>query len=181
MSAGLAIGLAIGIALAVGVAIGMRTSGGDQVAAGFPLEELKLRASAAHGNETFAIATGPMDGNVDGVFLLDFLKGDLTCFVLNPRVGKFTVAFKTNVTKDLPPGQGKTPAYALATGRINVVGSSSNVRPAASVVYVADCNSGAFAAYTMPWSNQLSNTPAVVAAPMKLQDIGKARDLQLRE
>lgn len=181
MSAGLAIGLTIGVALAVGVAIGMRGAGADSVPAGLPLAELKLRANAAHGNETFAIATGPMDGNVDGVFLLDYLTGDLSCFVLHPRAGKFTVAFKTNVTRDLPVGQGKKPAYAMATGRINVVGSSTNVRPAASVVYVADCNSGAFVAYAMPWNNQISANPVAFAAPMKLMDVGKARDLKLRE
>ena len=180
MGTGLVMGLSMGIMLAAGVLIG--TQHQSDVAGGFPLAELKLSASAAHGNETIAIATGPMDGNVDGIFLLDFLTGDLSCFVLHPRQGKFTIAFKTNVVKDLPVEQGKKPAYALATGRINVVGQSSNVKPAASVVYVADCNTGVFAAYTMPWASGLTNyNTGLVAAPMNLQDIGKARDLKLRE
>ncbi|HUE73575.1 MAG TPA: hypothetical protein VMP01_22045 [Pirellulaceae bacterium] len=179
MGAGVSLGLAIGLALAVGIWLGMRNG---SAATGLPLADLQLRAAAAHGNETFAIATGPMDNNVDGIFLLDYLTGDLTCFVLHPRVGKFTIAFKTNVVKDLPQEQGKKPAYALATGRVSVLGTSSNLRPAASAVYVADCNTGRFAAYTMPWNEGvIRNTTNLIAAPMTLQDAGKARDLKLRD
>jgi hypothetical protein len=183
MSAGLAIGLAVGIALAVGVAIGMRNAGDGDVMAGLPLEELKLKAYAAHGSDTFAIATGPVDGNVDGVFCLDFLTGDLTGFVMSPRQGRFFAAFKTNVVKELPVEQGKSPKYAMALGRISVLSSYSNVKPGASVIYVADCNSGIVAAYAFPWNPQVTANPpsSLLAAQMITLDVARARDLKLRE
>lgn len=183
MSAGLAIGLTIGIALAAGVAVGMRSQGAGDVAGRFPIAELKANAFAAHGNETFAIATGPVDGTVDGVFCLDFLTGDLTGYVIHPRSGRFGAAFKTNVIKDLPIEQGKKPAYAMAIGRINPVASYSNVKPGGSIIYVADCNSGNVAAYCFPWTSQWSSNPqqSLLAAQMMTLDKARARDLKIRE
>jgi hypothetical protein len=179
--AGLAVGLAIGIAIAVGVAIGMRS--GDNLADRFPIEELKLKAFAGHGNETFAIATGPVDGTVDGVFCLDYLTGDLTGYVIHPRSGRFGAAFKTNITKDLPIEQGKKPAYALTLGRLNQVASYSNIKPGGSIIYVADCNTGNVAAYCFPWNDTFSKNPqqTLLAIPMITLDKAKARDLKIRE
>lgn len=183
MGSGLAIGLAIGIALAVGVGIGMRHFSHGDVMAGLPLEELKLKAFSAHGSDTFAIATGPVDGNVDGVFCLDFLTGDLVGYVPSPRNGKFFAAFTTNVLKDLPVEQGKTTKYAMALGRINVVGTSSNIKAGASVIYVADCNTGIVASYSFPWNESLSKnvTNKLPPAQMITLDIAKARDVKIRD
>ena len=183
MGAGLAVGLAIGIAAAVGVAIGMRSGGDSDLASRFPIEELKLKAFAAHGNETFAMATGPVDGTVDGVFCLDFLTGDLTGYVIHPRSGRFGIAFKTNVIKELPNEQGKKPAYAMALGRINPISSYSNVKPGGSIIYVADCNTGNVAAYCFPWNDSISKNPqqTLLAIPMITLDKAKARDLKIRE
>lgn len=182
MGTGLAVGLAIGLALAVGVGMGTRTRG-DDVAGRFPIEELKLKAFGAHGSDTFAIATGPVDGNVDGIFCLDFLTGDLTGYVMSPRFGKFFAAFRTNVTKDLPVEQGKATKYAMALGRINVLSTYTNIKPGASVIYVADCNTGIVAAYAFPWNQQLSGNPpsSLLAAPMITLDVAKARELKIRE
>jgi hypothetical protein len=182
MAGGIAIGLAIGLAVAAGVVIGQRDDG--DAASRFPIEELKLKAYSAHGSETFAIATGPVDGTVDGVFCLDFIKGDLTGYVINPRVGKFTAAFKTNVVQNgLPPEQGKTTRYAMALGRMSTVSTYSNIKPGSSIIYVADCNTGMVAAYAFPWNDALSRNPPsnLVAAKMVLVDIAKARDLPLRD
>jgi hypothetical protein len=182
MGAGASLGLAIGIALAVGIWIGLRSTGSGAMA-GLPLEELRLKASAAHGSDTFAIATGPVDGNVDGVFCLDFLTGDLTGYVLHPRNGKFFAAFRTNVLDKLPVEQGKAPKYALAVGRFSTVSSYTNVKPGASVVYVADCNTGRLAAYGFPWDKSVSvNQPtSLIAVPMLPLDYAEARKLKLRE
>ncbi len=183
MTAGLTFGLAVGIALAIGVGIGMRSSPGDQATSGLTLAELKLKASAAHGSDTFAIATGPVDGNVDGVFCLDFLKGDLTGYVVHPRNGRFFAAFHTNVLEKLPAEQGKTPKYALAVGRFSVISSYTNVKPGASVVYVADCNTGVVAAYGFPWDNSVSKNPPTSLITLKMipLDIAKAREVKIRD
>ena len=183
MGAGVAIGLAIGLAVAIGFTVGMSRGGNDDLAGRFPIDELKLKAFAAHGNETFAMATGPVDGTVDGVFCLDFLTGDLTGYVLHPKSGRFGAAFKTNIIKDLPNEQGKKPAYAMALGRINPVSSYSNVKPGGSIIYVADCNTGNVAAYCFPWNDTISRNPQqnLVAAQLITLDKAKARDLKIRE
>ena len=69
---GLALGLSIGGAMTAGVLLG-RSTGTNSAASA--LDELKLRAVASHGNETFAIATGVVDEEVEGLFCLDFLTG----------------------------------------------------------------------------------------------------------
>lgn len=181
MGAGVSLGLAIGIALAVGIWLGMRNG---SAGAGLPLEELKLKASAAHGSDTFAMATGPVDNNVDAVFCLDFLTGDLTGYVLHPRTGKFFAAFRGNVLDKLPVEQGKTPKYALALGRFSTISSYTNVKPGLSVVYVADCNTGKVAAYGFPWDNSITrNPPTGILGGVRMipLDHADARNIKLRE
>jgi hypothetical protein len=183
MTGGLTLGLAVGIALAVGVWLGMRNSASNKVMDGLPLAELQLKASAAHGSDTFAIATGAVDGNVDAVFCLDFLTGDLTGFVVHPSNGRFFAAFYTNVLDKLPTEQGKTPKYALAVGKFSVLSSYTNVKPGASVVYVADCNTGIVAAYGFPWDKSVStNRPtSLITLKMIPLDIAKAREVKIRD
>ena len=97
LSAGIVIGLAIGGALAAGIWLG---KGADRAPLA-ELEDLKLQAMASHGGETFAIATGPVDDQVEGLYALDYLTGDLQCWVFNPRTYKLAGWFKTNIAKDL--------------------------------------------------------------------------------
>jgi hypothetical protein len=143
------------------------------------LDELRLKASASHGSETFAIATGSIDGEVEGLFCLDYLTGDLTCFVVNPRAVKnFSGLFKTNIVKDMPVEKGKKPAYVMVTGGINVRGAPNAPQ---SVVYVADANSGVWACYSFTWNRSAAAAGVTQAQPMVLVNGGKARELTLRE
>lgn len=175
---GVGLGLLVGIGMTVGTVIGMKSVSQSPSS---PLDELKLRASASHGGETFAMATGIVDDGTEGVYMLDYLTGDLTCFVINSRVGKFTGFFKTNVIKELPVEKGKKPSYVMCTGTWNPLRGGPGTRPAGNVVYVADCNTGYFAAYYFPWAPAANINPVAVAARMETLDIGKARDLQVRE
>src|SRR2546423_472901 len=98
LAAGFILGLTLGGAVALGVLLGQRSTS----PAGMPsLAELKLKASASHGSDTFAIATGYVDEDVEGLYTLDFLTGDLQCFVVNPRNGAMGGWFKTNVASVL--------------------------------------------------------------------------------
>jgi hypothetical protein len=166
-------GLLLGGMMTAGVVIGQRSAAPPPS----PLEELKLHAMSAMGSENLAIATGPVDDEAEGVFFLDFLTGDLQCFVMNPRVGKFTGWFKTNIVKDLPVEKGKKPSYIISTGAWNPVRGGGIARPAQCVVYVADANTGMFAAYGFPWVRGTSSTLATQAAPMITLDGGRARTL----
>ena len=174
--AGLALGLVIGGAMVVGVLLGRHDT------AGLPgLEELKLKAMASHGSDTFAIATGPVDEEVEGLFTLDFLTGDLQCFVVNARAAAPGGWFKTNIAKDLNIEKGKKPSYLLVTGNVNTRGAAGNARPASSLVYVVDANSGDAACYSFLWSKAFASTGTAQMREMNLVAKWKARSLTLRD
>lgn len=175
---GLAMGLLAGAGTAVGVAYVNRPAG-LATPPGWP-QGLPLRASTASTSETLAMATGRVDEQVEGIFTLDFLSGELQCFVLNPRSGKFVGWFKTNVTVQLPVERGKKPSYVMTTGMWEPVGFSTNQRPCGCVVYVADANTGMFAAYTFPWVKGAASTGATQSLPMVPLDGNKARNIVLR-
>jgi hypothetical protein len=172
---GLAIGLSLGGALTLGVWLG------HQSPAAAHWTDLKLKASASHGSDTFAIATGAVDDDVEGLYTLDFLTGDLQCFVINPRTGNFGGWFKTNVASHLGIEKGKKPNYLLATGLINVQGSGGNQRPAATMCYVVDANTGDVAAFSFPWAKSATAAGMAQATEMRLVGKWKARELNLRQ
>jgi hypothetical protein len=173
-AAGLALGLLIGGAVVVGLLLGQR---GPATASIPGLGDLQLKAMASHGSDTFAIATGNVDEDVEGLFTLDFLTGDLQCFVVNPRNGTMGGWFKTNVASVLSIEKGKKPNYLLATGTINVAGGYGGARPAASLCYVVDANTGEVAAFSFPWAKAATSAGAAQAAPMRLVGQWKARNL----
>src|SRR5262245_23087623 len=177
LAAGLVIGRSPGGPLAVAVWWGGH---GSPSAAVPDLSELKLHAMASHGAETFAIATGPIDRDVEGLFTLDYLTGELQCFVINPRFGGLGGWFKTNIAGSLEPAKGKKPSYLIATGVFNIKsGVTGNYRPAGCVAYVVDANTGEAAAYSFPWSENAGNVGVTQATDMKLIYKWKARSLDL--
>jgi hypothetical protein len=177
LTCGVAIGLAIGGALSAGIWLG---SARNDSAAIPQLSELKLHAMASHGAETFAIATGPIDGDVEGLFTLDYLTGELQCFVINPRFGGLGGWFKTNVAASLTPEKGKKPSYLISTGVLNAkAGTYGNYRPAGCICYVVDANTGECAAYSFPWSQNAGNVGVTQATDMKLIYKWKARQLNI--
>ena len=65
---------------------------------------------------------GVIDEQVEGVYMLDFLTGDLQCLVLNPRTGTFNGQFAINVIKVLGVDQQKKPRYLMVTGSVGWIG-----------------------------------------------------------
>jgi hypothetical protein len=180
LAAGLGLGLAIGGALAVGVYLGRPSSSLDQAA----LHELRLRASASHGSDSFAMATGDIADGVEGLFCLDFLTGDLSCFVINPRSGTPGGLFRTNVVADLPADKatGKKPSYVMVTGQFQARGGNyGGTQIAGSLVYVADANTGTVAVYGMPWNKQAATAAATQGGKLVKLYAGKVRALDIRD
>ena len=73
---------------------------------------------------------------------------------LYQRTGELGAAFETSVTKDLAAvGKASDMDYVMVTGTVDfTIGSSNNQKPADSVVYVAEGNSGRVAAYTLMYN-----------------------------
>jgi hypothetical protein len=146
------------------------------------LPEHALHASATHGSDNFAIATGAVADGVEGIFFLDFLTGEITCSVLNARTGLIGGMFKHNVVADLGVERGKKPSYLMVTGRAAFRVRAGGFRPADSLVYVVDSNTGNYAAYGLPWSNQIATQVGNQGImPMKLIGKGKARAIDIQE
>ena len=76
---------------------------------------IPLHASATEGLDKFAFATGLVDQEVEALYFLDFLTGDLTAAVINPKTGKFNSKFTRNIAADFGAA-GKGTRYMIVTG-----------------------------------------------------------------
>ncbi|HRF00796.1 MAG TPA: hypothetical protein PLI18_09785 [Pirellulaceae bacterium] len=155
----LAVGFAFGLTLAVGFAIGalVRPSSDSASLPSTPAElirQIELRADSAANGKSLAMCTGRIDGDIEGLYVLDYTSGNLFCWVLNTRGGGFLAQYVTNVRNDFGPlEQGRNPDYLMVTGYVNPAGGAgADGRPAESIVYVADANSGAVVGYSLLWS-----------------------------
>lgn len=126
-------------ALIVGVVIG-----------GF-LPHSPLHAVATDRQENFAIATGHMDTENEGIFFLDMLTGDLKGAVVSPYSRQIGFTYSTNVLKDLEVDASKSPKFLMVTGDMEVR-SQGNAQYAQCTVYIAEINSGKMACYVMPFN-----------------------------
>jgi hypothetical protein len=169
-------GLLVGVGMMVGALIAVLY----WVPTHWGAPETILHASTAQSTESFAIATGPIDEQVEGVFMLDFLTGELTCWVISPRTGKFCGVFRyINVPNDLQVEKAKTPKYLLATGQTMFRGGRMQML-GNTVLYVADANTGMVGAYGVPWDRPRANAGGTQAGALVLLDGGKARRAEVR-
>ncbi|HEY1784130.1 MAG TPA: hypothetical protein VGG30_01230 [Pirellulales bacterium] len=113
--------------------------------------QVAVHATATHGQDNFAIATGPLAANIEAVYILDYLTGELKAAVLNVQTGKFMSFFEHNITKDFPAGATKNPRYLMVTGLADMR-SGGQGQFGNSVVYVAEFTSGQIIAYGLPWT-----------------------------
>jgi hypothetical protein len=173
-------GLALGLAVTAGVFLGRAQSSAERNLAERLLAETELHATGATGGKSLAIATGVVDESTEGVFVLDYLTGDLQCWVINPRAGQFTNMFKYNVIADLGVEQGKTPDYVMTTGVADFRGPASNA-VGRSVVYVADGNTGNVGCYAVPWNRQAALNMSLQVGALQRVAVGKARAVAIQE
>jgi len=140
--------------LAAGLMVGL-------VIGGF-LPHAPVYATATDRQDNFAMATGEIDGEFEGVFFLDFLTGDLTGALVNtsklpPVLG---VVYQHNVMKDLEIDASKSPKFLMVTGKMPIRPGGGTNQWAASVIYVAEGNSGKVAVYGMPFNKGAFNQSA---------------------
>lgn len=162
------------LGLVLGLAIGVSLSG--------VLPQTSVHAVATDGQENFAIATGLVQDDVEAIYFLDFLTGDLRAAVLSTINGKFISFFSYNVAADLTDPGAKSPHYLMVTGIADFRrGLSGNVQPARSVVYVAEATSGQVAAYAMPWAQQLQASGRSQGGNLIFLDKKKFRTAAIRD
>ncbi len=159
--------------LSIGFAVGLVV--GLNVAGYWP--QIPVHASATHGQDNFAIATGLVEDQMEAVYMLDFITGDLKACVLSINTRTFLTFYSYNVSKDF--GSIKNPKYLMVTGMADVR-RQLNVPIGVSVIYVAEMTSGQLACYGLPWTpgrQQLNTTIKGTFLPM---DIIKFRTAAVR-
>ena len=115
-----------------------------------------LHAVSTDRADTYAIATGPVDAEVEAVYFLDFLTGDLGAVVLGKKPLTWTGFFRTNVSADLGVDPQKNPKYLMVTGIAGLRrAGGTRAQPSNAVCYVAEITSGKLAAYAIPWQPPL--------------------------
>lgn len=177
----LATGLTLGLLVGLGMMIGTLATLNWRPADSLTPPETLLHAAASHSGESFAMATGLVDSDVEGLFTLDYLTGEMQCWVLYPRTGTFGGIFKHNVIADLGVEQNKKPNYVMVTGAADFIRGGAATTPALCAVYVADANTGNFAAYGLMWNRTMAKSGAPQQGNFVLLGTGKARSLTIRE
>jgi hypothetical protein len=120
-----------------------------------------LHAVATDRSESFLMATGYLDDQVEGVYLLDCLTGELRGAAISKQNGRFHAFFGGNVATDLGVDQSKNPHYMMVTGLADIVHSGGrNVAPSRGIIYIAEVTSGKVGAYGILWSPTAHQTGA---------------------
>ena len=172
----LGVGLTMGLLVGAGMLIGGLAATAWLRPTQDVLSPTLLHAAGASSNDSFAVATGTIEDS-EGLFMLDFLTGELRCFVINGRVPTAPPSvFTINASQVLQVEQGKKPKYVMAAGNISFRPSG---RFASSVVYVADANSGRFAAFGVPWNRNYANSGRPQSGIMTVVTRGMARNVEI--
>jgi len=138
--------------------------------------DVPLHAVATDRTDGFAMATGYCDEQVEAVYFLDFLTGDLSAAVVSKQNGHFNAFYTYNVTGDLAVNPGRPPRYLMTTGNADLRRTGGKAASLSrSLVYVAELNSGKVAAYAIPWSSSAWNAGQTLRGDFTLLDVGRFR------
>ena len=175
--------LVVGL-VSLGGAIGIFSQTGQSEANPLDaVEQMLLNADTATRGQNMSLATGQISNDVEGLFVLDHLTGNLSCIVLSPRNGTAGGSlFVTNVNQDLGAGKAGQNDYLMTTGFINANrgGRSGRTRIANSVVYVADGNTGQVAGYTLAYDQTNLDAGQGQGGTLQLVWKGASREGALR-
>ena len=115
-------------------------------------------ATTADRDSQFMMVTVPVgnravgiDDPIDGVFILDFLTGQLKGAVMNRQLGKFNAFYVRNLAQDFGVKGEEDPHYCIVTGYAQMP-SAGGATFASGMLYVGELTSGKVAAYTFPWN-----------------------------
>jgi hypothetical protein len=137
--------------LVVGMAIGAALTAVWHGAGGTP----RAYATATHGSDNFAIATGLVDDGIEALYFLDFLTGDLRAAVVSRRNGEFTSFFQYNVLADFDQIAAE-PRFLMVTGEADLPRGRGASQIGQCLIYVAEATSGQVFAYALPFDSTLN-------------------------
>jgi len=157
---------------------------GGLLLAGF-WPDAPLHAVATDSVDTFAVATGALDADIEAVIMLDFITGQMKGRALGVQSYKFQAYYEANVImgltsaitdlnariktanrlrerKNLPAIEElqapEKPRFLLVTGGANLRrGGGTRGRPGMSVIYVVETTTGIVLAYGMTWAPEIVN------------------------
>ena len=109
-----------------------------------------VEASATHGVDNFAIATGFIDRGHEAIYFLDFITGELRAAVISRRTGQFDAMFAYNVQDDFGTDI-KNPRYLMVTGITDLPRGTRNTQLGDSLIYIAEASTGQLYSYALPW------------------------------
>jgi hypothetical protein len=119
-------------------------------------QEIRIQATATHGEANFAIATGFVDPEIEAFYFLDFLTGDLRAAVVSRRTAAFVAFFEKNILEDFGTVP-KNPKFLMVTGVANIPRGQAPFQIGQSFIYIAEASSGTVNAYALPWNASLNN------------------------
>jgi len=135
-----------------------------------------LHAVATDRIDTFGMATGAVDSDVEAVYFLDFLTGELNAVVLGKNPGTWNGFFTANVAADLGVDPQRNPKYMMITGVAYLRrAGGSRLQPSNAMCYVAEVTSGKVAAYSVPWSPTMYAAGQIQKAPLVLVGVTRFR------
>jgi hypothetical protein len=136
----------------------------------FPQEP--MHAGTSDRDEKFAMLTVPVKDvtfggvrdHLEGVFVLDFLTGQLKGAVLG-KGGKFTHSYFRNVAADFQVDPAANPHYAIVQGNAQLP-SQGRFTMATGVVYVGEMTSGKVAAYGFIYNDTTRPVGPIALTPL---------------
>jgi hypothetical protein len=115
-------------------------------------------ATTADRDSQFMMVTVPvgnkavgLDDPIDGVFILDFLTGQLKGAVMNRQQMRFTSFYQRNLAADFDVKGDEDPHYCIVSG-YSQMPSGNGVTFASGVLFIGELTSGKVAAYSFPWN-----------------------------
>jgi hypothetical protein len=140
-----------------------------------------VQATATDRQDNFAVTTGWVDQDMEGVFFLDSLTGVLKGAVLNAKSGKFTAFYQQNILADLEIQPDRNPKFLLVTGGAALPTLPGGKRLGNSVIYIVEVTTGRTVAYGIPWvTGNSARTVQGISQLIKL-DVGQFRQAAVRE
>lgn len=122
-------------------------------------------ALATDRSAKYALVTSPAGSQMEGVFLLDFLTGNLQGRVLNIRNATFTRSYFRNIAADFELDPKTEPQWAIVSGT-GQLSATRGVTWATGVIYVAELTTGKVIAYAYPFTET-----QVVQEPVPLEPV----------